>query len=201
MGAEVALAVDSAFRVREMSEILVKFDEPISTPDGRKFFAQAAGKEADGGLWEGWLEFLPADDSSEAVCSERETTQPNRKNVEYWAQGLTKVYLEGALNRALEPAGVARQSNGFQRESSRFSAPRQISRAPLSNATGRRPILDPFAVYAQGEQILRSELGALSRDQVEIIATAYGFTPPAAGGTRNDLVETVVEGVRSAEAR
>jgi len=188
-----------------MSEILVKFDEPISTPDGRKYFAQAAGKETDAKLWEGWLEFLPVDESSDAVCSERETTQPNRKNVEYWAQGLTKVYLEGALNRAL-PSGFARQSTEQAREASRFSAPRQVSRAPLSNATGRRPILDPYAVYAQGEQILRSELGALSRDQVEVIATAYGFTPPSAAAgtgtvTGNDLVETVVEGVRSAEAR
>jgi len=185
-----------------MSEILVKFDESISTPDGRRFFAQAAGKETDGGLWEGWLEFLPADES-EPVCSERETTQPNRKNVEYWAQGLTRVYLEGALNRALKPSGVVRQGTAETREPSRFSAPRQVSRAPLSNATGRRPILDPYAVYAQGEQILRSELGALSRDQVETIATAYGFSTPAGqgGASGTDLVETVVEGVRSAEAR
>jgi hypothetical protein len=188
-----------------MSEILVKFDEPISTPDGRKFFAQAAGKETDGQLWEGWLEFLPVDDSSEAVCSERETTQPNRKNVEYWAQGLTKVYLEGALNRALKPSGVARRDTQ-QLEASRFPAPRHVSRAGLSNAGGRRPILDPYAVYAQGEHILRSELGALSRDQVETIATAYGFTPPSASDSfekarGSDLVEAVVEGVRSAEAR
>jgi hypothetical protein len=182
-----------------MSEILVKFDEPISAPDGRKFFAQAAGKETDGKLWEGWLEFLPTDDSSEPVCSERETTQPNRKNVEYWAQGLTRVYLEGALNRALKPSGVAREGTQQTTEASRFSAPRQVSRAPLSNATSRRPILDPYAVYAQGEQILRSELGALSRDQVETIATAYGFSMPSSRSGA-ELVETVVEGVRSAGA-
>lgn len=184
-----------------MSEILVKFDEPIYTPDGRKFFAQAAGKETDAKLWEGWLEFLPVDDSSASVCSERETTQPNRKNLEYWAQGLTKVYLEGALNRALKPSGIARQSTEQTREPSRFSAPRQVSREPFGNATGRRPILNPYAVYAQGEQILRSELGALSRDQVETIATAYGFATPQGGVSGTDLVESVVEGVRSAEAR
>src|SRR5688500_13102568 len=159
-----------------MSEILVKFDESISTPDGRRFFAQAAGKETDGGLWEGWLEFLPADESAEPVCSERETTQPNRKNVEYWAQGLTRVYLEGALNRALKPSGVVRQGTAETREPSRFSAPRQVSRAPLSNATGRRPILDPYAVSAQGEQLLRRELGALSRDQVDTHATVVGVS-------------------------
>ena len=49
-----------------MSELLVKFDEPISAPDGRRFFAHAAGKETEAGLWEGWLEFVPLDDSSEA---------------------------------------------------------------------------------------------------------------------------------------
>ena len=186
-----------------MSEILVKFDEPISTPDGRKFFAQAAGKETDARYWEGWLEFLPVDDSSDPICSERETTQPNRKSVEYWAQGLTRVYLQGALNRALKPAAVARQSTEQTPEPSRFSAPRQVSRAPLSNATGRRPILDPYAVYAQGEQILRSELSALSRDQVETIASAYGFSAPESAGTGTasgaDLVDTVVKGVRSAD--
>jgi len=188
-----------------MSEILVKFDEPISTPDRRKFFAQAAGKETDGGLWEGWLEFVPVDDSSDAVCSERETTQPNRKNVEYWAQGLTKVYLEGALSRALKSSGVPRERTQQSPEPSRFPAPRQGSRAPLGTVSGRRPILDPFAVYAQGEHILRSELGALSRDQVEAIATAYGFMTPASTATgsaaRASLVDTVVDGVKSAEAR
>lgn len=193
----------AALKGSTMSQILVKFDQPISTPDGRKFFAEAAGKETDARLWEGWLEFLPADDSTDPVCSERETTQPNRKSVEYWAQGLTKVYLEGALIRALKPTGVARESTQQTRKPSRVSAPRHVSRPPLGNVTGRRPILDPFAVYAQGEHILRSELGALSRDQVETIATAYGFTrPPSTGGEGGtDLVDTVVEGVRSARAR
>jgi hypothetical protein len=188
-----------------MSEVLVKFDEPISTPDGRKYFAQATGRETDANLWEGWLEFFPADESSECVCSERETTQPNRKSIEYWAQGLTKVYLQGALDRALKPTGVARRSAQQTPRPARFPAPRKVSRAPVSAATGRRPILDPYAVYAQGEHILRSALGALSRDQVETIATAYGFSTPESDGIRTpsgtDLVETVVKGVRSAEAR
>src|SRR5687768_4134210 len=84
----------------QMAEILVKFDEPIAAPNGETFFAQATGREVEGGLWEGWIEFVPANDTREALESGRETTQPNRKNLEYWAQGLTKVYLEGALARA-----------------------------------------------------------------------------------------------------
>lgn len=188
-----------------MSELLVKFDEPIAAPDGRKYFAQAAGKETEAGLWEGWLEFLPVDESAETLCSERETTQPNRKNLDYWAQGLTVVYLQGALARALAPKNNLRPATQEQSEPARFSAPRQVARPPSSAPFRARPILDPFAVYAQGEHILRSELGALSRDQVETIATAYGFTPArrqSDGGNSesSDLVDMVVNGVRSAES-
>ncbi len=84
-----------------MAEVLVKFDEPIAAPSGKTYFAQVVGKEVDGGLWDGWLEFEGAQEGSDVLASGRETTQPNRKDVEYWAQGLSKVYLEGALNRAI----------------------------------------------------------------------------------------------------
>src|SRR5262245_1530581 len=36
----------------------------------------------------------------------RETTQPNLADLEYWATGLTPIYLEGALNRALDEPPV-----------------------------------------------------------------------------------------------
>lgn len=87
-----------------MLEVLVKFDEPIRTESGETYFAQAVGKEVGGGMWEGWLEFLPRDEGPETMETGRETTQPNRTNLEYWAQGLTKVYLEGALARAVSLA-------------------------------------------------------------------------------------------------
>jgi hypothetical protein len=83
-----------------MAEVLVKFDEPVADAEGRKYFAQAVGKEV-GGEWQGWLEFVPADGKTAARESDRETTQPNHTDLEYWAQGLTRVYLQGALVRAL----------------------------------------------------------------------------------------------------
>ena len=86
-----------------MSEILVKFEEPIIDPKGAKYFAQALGRKREDDLWEGWLEFLPLDENGELLRSPRETTQPNRDALEYWAQGLTLVYLEGALVRAQRP--------------------------------------------------------------------------------------------------
>lgn len=53
------------------------------------------------GLWEGWVEFEPVH-GGPSVSTGRETTQPNRKDTVYWATGLTPVYLEGALIRALD---------------------------------------------------------------------------------------------------
>jgi hypothetical protein len=83
-----------------MPEILVQFDEPITDPSGRRYFAQAVGHQREDGLWEGWLEFIAANEDAPALGSGRETTQPNRADMEYWAQGLSKIYLEGALARA-----------------------------------------------------------------------------------------------------
>jgi hypothetical protein len=97
-----------------MSEILVRFDEPIPRSDGVAYFAQAITRGRVDGLWEGWLEFSPADGKSPTVMSGRETTQPNRNAVMYWAQGLTRVYLMGALERALSPnLLVAREREKF----------------------------------------------------------------------------------------
>ena len=83
-----------------MPELLVTFDEPISDPGGAMYFAQVAGRQRVDGLWEGWLEFIGVNDGAGSICSDRETTQPNRTDLEYWAQGLTRVYLQGALARA-----------------------------------------------------------------------------------------------------
>ena len=99
-----------------MREILVKFDEPIPGSDGVMYFAQAMTRRRDDNLWEGCLEFTPVNGGGEAIRSGRETTQPNRDAVMYWAQGLTRVYLMGALERALMPtAAIERDRESFLR--------------------------------------------------------------------------------------
>jgi hypothetical protein len=57
------------------------------------------------GRWQGWVEFLPPR-GGRVLLSGRETIQPNRADLAYWASGLTPVYLEGALGRALDRHGV-----------------------------------------------------------------------------------------------
>jgi hypothetical protein len=186
-----------------MSELLVKYDEPITAPDGTSYFAQAVGSEMQSGEWEGWIEFFPEDDAISAVESGRETTQPNRANLELWAQGLTAVYLEGALDRAISLVESPRKRVQSSPESGAFTGPAHRNTEPISptNVAYRRAILDPFQVYAQGEQILRDELRALSRDHLESIALASEVggarsSSPVKSLSTPDLIDAIV-----AEAR
>jgi hypothetical protein len=85
-----------------MVEVFREFETPLIAEDGRSYMARVCGDEMRNGLWQAWVEFLPVADG-EPVRSGRETTQPNRADTVYWATGLTRVYLEGALHRALNP--------------------------------------------------------------------------------------------------
>src|SRR4028119_221156 len=63
----------------------------------------AGGERRDGGMWEGWIEFHPLLPPGQPVRTGRETTQPNRDALVYWASGLEPVYFEGAFSRARYP--------------------------------------------------------------------------------------------------
>ena len=89
-----------------MSEILVQFAELVTDENGRPYLARACGAPMPNDtLWQGWIEFIPVE-GGPTIASGRETTQPNRTDTEYWATGLTPVYLEGALQRALHPLRI-----------------------------------------------------------------------------------------------
>ncbi len=85
---------------RVMAELLVEFPDVV-VADGRRYHARACGAACPDGMWHGWLQFVP-EDGGAAIATPRETTQPNRTDAVYWATGLTTVYLEGALARALD---------------------------------------------------------------------------------------------------
>ena len=87
------------------AEVLVELRDVLSPENGVTYHAHACGAPMTGGGWQGWVEFLPLD-GREPVRTGRETTQPNRTDAVYWATGLTPVYLEGALERALNPLVV-----------------------------------------------------------------------------------------------
>lgn len=85
-----------------MAEVLVQLDSPVSDKAGNAYVARICGREEEDKLWEGWIEFDPQD-GGPVLRTPRETEQPNRADLEYWATGLTVAYLEGALERAHHP--------------------------------------------------------------------------------------------------
>jgi hypothetical protein len=177
----------------KMSEVLVRFTIPVRGDDGVLYRAQACGGPAGDGLWEGWIEFMTAD--GQATRSPRETEQPNRDTLMYWAEGLTDTYLQGALSRAITPRVIPiPRAEGIA--SSIFDGPARGR--PVMDNGGARAVLDPFATYAQGEAILRRQLSALSRDHVVAIVKAYRLDIPLSQDTLTDsgLVDAVVSTVR-----
>ena len=177
-----------------MAEVLVQFDAVVTANDGRRFIPRACGRPA-GNVWDGWIEFVSID-SGPPVRTPRETEQPNRGDLLYWAQGLTQVYLDGALARALlEPVVIDRERTVEPYFEGPAPAPLRRATVPAGFA---RPVLDPFSVALQGEDILLRELGALDTPRIRDIVLAHGFSAAeqARTATREQLTVAVIDGVR-----
>jgi hypothetical protein len=178
-----------------VAEVLLEFAEAVTSEDGKNYTARACGVEMPDGRWQGWVEFIPLGDG-EPVRSSRETTQPNRVDTEYWASGLTYVYLQGALHRALarpvRPAIKAVAPPFFDGPAERIQV--------VSESTDS--VLDPFAVYRKSEAHLRRQLSALAGWHLINIIRRYELSDEdqalLGGREPAELVETIISGVRNA---
>lgn len=70
---------------------------------GRRYRVAIEGQQRSDGTWAGRVTFS---DGSDVRATDQETSQPDRKALEYWASGLEKVYLEGAFRRSVESGGA-----------------------------------------------------------------------------------------------
>src|SRR5262249_32530021 len=134
-----------------VTEVLVEFDTTVTGSDGTRWLPRVCGRVADDGLWEGWIEFLPLRVSAEPVRTSRETGQPNRTALMYWAGALTQLSPESALGRALDPPRQRRSSIRVIPPHFDSPAPRF---APDPEPGASQPVLNPFEVYEQGENVL-----------------------------------------------
>lgn len=175
-----------------MAEVLVRYTSVVRGNDGKFWIPQACGGVAKDGLWEGWIEFVSDEN---AIRTGRETEQPNRDALMYWAQGLTSAYLEGALARATTTRTVIPREPRDLHVSPRFERPARLTAPRGFRAV--RAILDPFATYAQGEGLLRGQLNALSQDNLVAIVEGYGLKVRGISDMRSrQLVEAIVEAVK-----
>lgn len=84
-----------------MAELIHQYTQPIQGPDSKTYDALVFGEARADGTWEGWIEFRPLDTAGAELRTARETSQPDRKALVYWASGLETTYYEGALARAI----------------------------------------------------------------------------------------------------
>lgn len=175
-----------------MAEVLHDYGLFRST-DGAVYRVRACGSEMDESRWQGWLEFQSIV-GGETMRSARETTQPNRADLVYWSTGLSSVYIEGSLNRTLNP--LVRPIAP--------PVPPPVFDGPAPPSTQGPPptssVLNPFSVYRKGETLLRDQLYALSPWHLVNIILAYELSEipadelnlmPAA-----ELIELIVASVR-----
>jgi hypothetical protein len=155
-----------------MAELLVAYEQPVRDSGG-EYLARAVGRQAADGMWEGWLEFVPAGGRGAVLVSAVESRQPEHAHLVYWATGLTPVYLEGALHRARHPLTVRVRTEPAPLSDA--PAPREV--AETAAPVRPEPVLDPFEVGARNLDILRQELSALNRPRLLNIILAYDLNP------------------------
>jgi hypothetical protein len=173
-----------------MAVTLGTFDTPIRDKRGRSFTAKVCGREDTDHRWEGWIEFEDAV-SGDVLRTTRETTQPNLADLQYWASGLSEVYLEGALGRILRPVIIRQPS----------PPPAPVFDGP---AGYHEAVLNPFSVYGKNPDLLAQELTALRGWHLRQIIRDYrlaGETDlPIESLTEPELAAFILQRVRDLRA-
>jgi hypothetical protein len=155
-----------------MAEVLHTFDTLVRDALG-EYQPQAVGRQAEDGMWEGWLEFFPTDGSGDVIVSRVESRQPELEHLVYWSTGLSPVYLEGALTRARRAVTVQVRTVDIPYS----SAPKPHVTAARSPRHAPEPVLDPFEIGSRSLDLLRQELGALNRPRLLNIIAAFDLNP------------------------
>ena len=170
----------------------MRFTSQVSDSQGTTYDAQACGSPMADGSWQGWIEFVPTDGGA-PVRTPRETTQPNRTDTQYWATGLTTVYLEGALSRALKQPRIKVEAPSVK--PSIFAGPA----AHTVSVGTRDSVIDPFSVYEHGEAHLRKQLGAFAAWHLVNIARDFDLTDLDMESlnrmSASELIDLIVRGV------
>jgi hypothetical protein len=108
----------------------------LRAPTGERYVARAFMARQPGGLWEAWLAFVSLKTGA-VLTTDRETTQSTRAHVLYWATGLGRTYLQGALVRALDrrpEAELARRVARAERQEAYALAEAEIYAAAAESA-------------------------------------------------------------------
>ena len=148
-----------------MSDLIADLPFQVIDRQGHEFYVSAVGEPRSDGEWEGWLEYVPLDDS-DVLVTRTETTQSSRAALERWAETLTRTYVEGAFVRADIGTNDAVRARLVARRAEMAAAVRAKVDLP-----------DPFQLFALGAERMRARLNALPRSTLLEIITAFELNP------------------------
>ena len=165
---------------------------PLVHYGGRTYRPRVYGEPQLDGSWGGWIVFFPLDGSL-AVATDRETTQSTLESLSVWAAGLTSVYLEGALVRALQLAAeplVLAHLDGAE-YAALEDAERLETAADIERAAAKIDEAAAAAARADAERIREERLATES---------AFAAADEAAATIEADLHERAAGQARAAAA-
>jgi hypothetical protein len=169
-----------------MSEIIAHLDTTLVDQSGRSYYVNVAGEHTSKGHWEAWLEFVPLD-ATQPLLTDTETVQPTRAAVAHWAETLGDAYLQGAFERAtLEEAVPA------QRLATATYEPVELA---LTAA------IDPFEIFRLGKDVLRVELGPLTRAELLTVIQRHELNPAGLSLARLSTSQLITFIVTATEAQ
>src|SRR5688572_7118210 len=148
-----------------MAELIADLPSRVIDSEGCEFYVSVVGNPRLDGGWEGWLEYVPFDES-EVLLTRIETTQSNRSALERWAAALTDTYVQGAFQRAVAATPDLLGSHVVAR---------RADVAAIASATTDLP--DPFELIQLGTDRMRARLNALPRVTLLSIIAASGLNP------------------------
>lgn len=177
-----------------MTEVITEYDGRVEAEDGSVWSARACARPTEAN-WEAWIEFVPLSPGRLAIRTPTESTQPDRSATLHWAGALTQTYLEGALKRAQRRPVIAVKETAPPL----FEAPAPtVMTAGSDRPATPHAILDPYEVYAQGEQRLVDQLSALDVEHLRGIVSMYEMVSPeaAASASRAELTTHILAAAR-----
>ena len=147
-----------------MPEIIEHLPYVVAAAD-REYYVSVAGDRRADGEWEGWLEYVPLDES-DVLITPTETTQPNRATLQHWAEVLSETYVQGAFARAVTATAAATNTR---------TVATRIDEAAVTAAMVDLP--DPFQLFTQGREVMRKRLSAWPRTTLLNIIAASNLNP------------------------
>jgi hypothetical protein len=174
-----------------MLDLAHHYEELLTSPTGT-YRARVYGEQLDNGRWAGWLVFVPVG-GGRLIATERETTQATLADLTYWGSGLTEVYLQGALDRALalQPeAELARELERLEKleasaeiradalESAAAAARIESRVAEAARERTEERLLETIADTAQIEAEAHEQAAAVSRSTADAAERALRKQKP-----------------------